>query len=107
MEHWPRLSTQKLLGRAHLFSGHEFGPITSLVYHRDNILSAGADGTIRIWNAAKGKELFRMDGFTPDISSLIMDREILITDGMEDHVCIHDFNIDDEVDEVDDYLDSL
>ena len=31
LEHWPRLSTQRLHRRAHLFQGHS-GPVTALAY---------------------------------------------------------------------------
>ena len=114
IEQWPRLSTQRMQRRAHIFTGHE-GPITALQCgagkDSSKILSAGADGTIRVWNSSKGKELFRMDGFTKEISSLHVDLEILVTDGMEEYVCVHDFDIDDileeETNDYDDYLDTL
>ena len=36
-----------------------------------------------------------MDGFTNDISSLYLDMGILVTDGMEEYICVHDFDVDD------------
>eukprot|EP00957_Ditylum_brightwellii_P009020 681771-Ditylum_brightwellii.AAC.1 len=87
---------------AHLFEGH-CGSITSLAcVDRTKVLSAGADGTVRIWDRSEGKELYRMDGFTSKISSLCLEENRLITDGMEEYVCLHDFEVD-EIEEGKDY----
>jgi len=122
LEHWPRLSTQRTKRSAHLFRGHE-GPVTALVYGGSSggvgaegvgsssfslskILSAGMDGTVRVWNpSGGGKESYRMDGFTGALSSLCLDGEILVTDGMGEMVCVHDFDVggDDDEDENDMY----
>ena len=65
---------------------------------------------MRAWNTATGKELFRMDGFPDPVRSLCLldsgttDNEttdrlrntILVTDGMDKYVCVHDFSADDE-----------
>uniref|UniRef100_A0A7S4W063 Anaphase-promoting complex subunit 4 WD40 domain-containing protein n=3 Tax=Ditylum brightwellii TaxID=49249 RepID=A0A7S4W063_9STRA len=102
LEHWPRLSTQRMKQCAHLFEGH-CGSITSLAcVDRTKVLSAGADGTVRIWDRSEGKELYRMDGFTSKISSLCLEENRLITDGMEEYVCLHDFEVD-EIEEGKDY----
>jgi len=110
LEHWPRLSTQRMNRRAHMFRGHD-GPITALVCGSSSggvgvggggsssskILSAGMDGTVRVWNPFKGgNEIYRMDGFTDSLSSLCLDGEILVTDGMDDLVCVHDFDVGEE-----------
>jgi len=110
LEHWPRLSTQRMNRRAHMFRGHE-GPITALACGSSSggvgvgggdsssskIISAGMDGTVRVWNPSKGgKELYRMDGFSDTLSSLCLDGEILVTDGMDDLVCVHDFDVGEE-----------
>jgi WD40 repeat protein len=80
--------------RAHRFEGHE-GPITALTtIDPTKILSAGVDGTVRAWNPTKGTELFRMDGFTEDLNSLCLKDNLLVTDGMEQFVCVHDFDMD-------------
>jgi hypothetical protein len=36
--------------------------------------------------------MYSMDGFTNIVSSLCLDRSLLITDGMENYVCLHDFD---------------
>lgn len=99
LEHWPRLPTQRMKRHAHLFKGH-FGTVTALVSQNGSkILSAGGDGTLRVWESSTGEELYRMDGFKGSISSVCLDRETLVTDGMGELVCVHDFDID-----VDEYL---
>jgi WD40 repeat protein len=96
LQHWPRLSSQRMKRRAHLFQGHAPGPITSLAcVDQSKILSAGADGTVRVWSPSKGTEMFRMDGFTESLKSLCLVEDLLITDGMEQFVCVHDFDVDD------------
>jgi hypothetical protein len=35
-----------------------------------------------------------MDGFTESLSSLCLVEDLLITDGMEKFVCVHDFDVD-------------
>jgi WD40 repeat protein len=95
-EQWPKLATQRMSKRVHLFSGHG-DPVTCLVYPNADstrLVSASQDGTIRAWSTSTGKELFRMDGFTPQLSSLCMCDEILVTDGMKQYVCLHDFTVE-------------
>lgn len=102
LEHWPRLPTQRMKRHAHIFKGH-FGSVTALASQSGSkILSAGSDGTIRVWDPSKGKELYRMDGFDETISNLCLDREILVTDGMANFVCVHDFDVS-----IDEYKDGF
>ena len=103
LEHWPRLSNQRMKQRAHLFQGHE-NKITALQYHPNAIVSAGVDGTVRAWNYKTGKEFFVMDGFSDGINSLCLSEDALVTNGMNQFVCVHDFNIDGG-DEVEDDID--
>ena len=95
LEHWPRLPTQRMKRRAHLFQSHS-GKAVNVLAQIDpsKFLSASADGTIRIWSPSEGKELYRLDGFTGSISSLVLAKDTLITDGMENMVCLHDFSVD-------------
>lgn len=75
---------------------------------------------MRAWNAVTGKELFRMDGFTQDIHSLcLLDtvvrsssdevtmttaaNTLLVTDGMDKYVCLHDFSTNPDEDDDADY----
>ena len=83
--------------RAHIFRGHDEMPITDLAaVDEGKFLSAGQDGSVRAWSPSKGTELFRMDGFTAQLNSLCLEENLLITDGMEHYVCIHDFDVTDD-----------
>ena len=95
LEHWPRLPTQRMKRRAHLFQSFSGAAINALAQiEPSKFLSAGADGTVRIWSPSEGKELYRMDGFTDSISSLVLAKDSLVTNGMENMVCLHDFGVD-------------
>lgn len=99
LEQWPKLATQRLPKKAHVFRGHD-GDIAALrPMDATKFLSAGMDGTVVAWNPNTGKVLFRMDGFTDSISSLCVLDDVLITDGMNQYVCVHDFDIDPEADD--------
>jgi len=94
LEHWPRLPTQRMKRRAHLFQSFSGTPVTALAQvEPSRFLSAGADGAVRIWSR-EGKQLYRMDGFTGSISSLVLAKDTLVTNGMENMVCLHDFGVD-------------
>jgi WD40 repeat protein len=91
LEQWPKLSTQRLPKKAHVFKGHD-GSITALKpIDATKFLSASLDGTIQAWNPSTGKELFRIDGFEDPINSLCLQDNMLITGGMKQFVCVHDF----------------
>lgn len=93
LEQWPKLSTQRLPKKAHVFPGHE-GRITAIRAIDDTkFLSASTDGTIIAWNPTSGKKMFQMDGFTEELHSLCLQDHTLITDGMNEFVCVHDFDI--------------
>lgn len=96
MEYWPRLPTQRLKKRAHIFKSSHSGPVSALAATSSRVISAGEDGCVIISNPNTGEELYRMDGFTKDISSLCLDRDILITDGMEEYIVVHDFDVTDD-----------
>jgi len=96
LEHWPRLSTQRLQkNRAHTFHSQHDGSISSIEVNKSVILTCAADGKIILHSPLEGgKELYQMPGFTKEISSLVcMENSVLITDGMEMLVCVHDFDI--------------
>lgn len=86
--------------RSHLFTPGHDGPVTSISqqsrYDSSKFLSCGQDGSVRVWSACSGEELFRMNGFSSNISSLAcLGRDLLVTDGMEEYVCVHDFDVED------------
>jgi WD40 repeat protein len=106
LEHWPRLSTQRLPKRAHVFQRMHEGPVTALLsVDSTKLLSASGDGSVVAWNPVSGKSYFFLDGFESDLRSLCVQENTLVTDGMKHLVCVHDFNIDElEPDDNDDSL---
>jgi WD40 repeat protein len=98
--HWPRLSTQKMKDRAHVFVGGHQGFISAIKCDKGKnltkIISAGFDGSIRVWDPKSGNEMYRMDGFE-NVSSICLDNEILVTNGMNEYVCVHDFDAEEQL----------
>jgi hypothetical protein len=95
LEHWPRLSTQRLPKRAHVFQRMHEGPVTALLpVDSTKLLSASRDGSVVAWNPVSGKSYFFLDGFDSDLRSLCVQENTLVTDGMRHLVCVHDFNIE-------------
>jgi WD40 repeat protein len=109
LEQWPKLSTQRLAKKSHVFRGHH-GAISSLrAIDATKFVSGGVDGTVRAWNPVSGKELFLMAGFDDPVKSLCLLEDLLVTDGMKKFVCVHDFggNVEEESDDADFYLDNI
>ncbi len=109
LEQWPKLSTQRLTKKSHVFRGHH-GAVSSLrAIDATKFVSSGVDGTVRAWNPVSGKELFLMEGFDDPVKSLCLLEDFLVTDGMKKFVCVHDFggNAEEESDDADFYLDNI
>lgn len=84
--------------RAHVFTPSHDGPVACIaqqsMYDTSTFLTSGHDdGSVCVWSASSGKELYRMEGFSTVSSLAFLGRELLVTDGMEGNVCIHDFGI--------------
>lgn len=95
------MATQRMKRRAHIFTPGHDGPVSSIaqqsVYDSSKFISCGKDGSVSVWSASSGEELTRMDGFTSSVSSLAcLGRDLLVTDGMEEYVCVNDFAIDED-----------
>jgi len=98
LEHWPRMASQRMKRRAHIFESHE-GRITALVGDSSKILSAGADGRVIVWSPSTGDMMYSMEGFTDALSSLCLDQSLLVTDGMDNYVCLHDFDLKEDLED--------
>jgi hypothetical protein len=104
LEPWPKLATQRLQKRAHVFQSMHTDAVTALLPVDSNkVLSASKDGSVVAWNPITGKSYFFMDGFENDIRSLCVQENTLVTDGMKHLVCVHDFDVEEEIDDDEDW----
>ena len=67
------------------------------------VLAANRGGAIRAYDGATGESLFVMEGFTDSLTSLCCTADLLIANGMEHLVCVHDFSPMDKEDDEDDW----
>jgi hypothetical protein len=99
MEHWPRMANQKLKDKAHVLPNRGQSPIVALLVvsyleDQNKICAATQDGQLLVWNGV-GEVLFEMDGFdfTSVPASLCITSQLLISNGMEQYVCVNDFDV--------------
>ena len=115
LEYWPRMATQKLPGgKPHVYetrdySWQELGEGRSLFFPAirellciQQVLLAATDYDLTVWDSSTGKILYDMQGLDFTISSASHQRpsliaakdSVLITNGMENFVCVHDFTME-------------
>jgi hypothetical protein len=97
VEYWPKLSSQTLPGKAHILKGTtEKSPILDLRKVQDGIVLSATQGQLVIWDSATGEAMSTMPGlnFEQGASCLVLSRSLLVTNGMCQYVCVHDFSID-------------
>ena len=122
LEYWPRLATQKLPGgKPHVYETRDyswedfgenqnsFSPAIRQLLCIQQVLLAATDYDLTVWDSSTGKILYDMQGldFTPGSrpNLLAANDSVLITNGMENFVCVHDFTMERITSEnVDDYL---
>lgn len=95
LDHWPRLESQRFREHAHTFKAYHSDAITDLNEIRNVLLSCSNDGSIRIWSPQSGEMLYFMEGFdtSSNTTSLVYhDGSLLVTSGMKNYVCLHDFD---------------
>lgn len=115
LEYWPRMASQKLPGKAHVFAttSHTAGssseeqavalPIRQLLVIQHVILAA-TDQELCFWDPATGKSLYDMQGldfsaghryYAMSSPSLVVAKDsVLVTNGMDQYVCVHDFSME-------------
>jgi len=119
LEYWPRMATQKLPGgkphvyetRDYSFDDYEdgFSPAIRQLLCIQQVLLAATDHDLFVWDSSTGKILYDMQGLDFGLhqrpSLIAANDEILVTNGMENFVCVHDFTMERITSEnVDDYL---
>jgi hypothetical protein len=129
-QHWPRMTSQRLPNKAHVFQTSTSGdasavPVRSILYlKQQQVVLTTTNEDLTVWDPVTGKILYQMNGLefgsgftigTGTVTSTTVDIEpslivgtssMLITNGMDQYVCIHDFAMEriDE-DNVQDFLD--
>ena len=116
LEYWPKLKSQKLPNKVHLFDHQNKNTKVVALHSMDatKFCSATSDGQLWVWDPRTGNVLFQMAGFEFEQTtvtqsgetvsvhpSLCITRSMLISNGMEQYVCIHDFTASQELE--DDY----
>ena len=109
LEYWPKIANQKMPGKAHLLrqgptrSISETTPDSAVLALRavqDGVLVSATKDQLIIWDTVKGKPYCDMQGldFDPKASCLVLSEQLLVTNGMRQYVCVHDFSIDPDID---------
>ena len=131
LQHWPRMNNQRISCKnsARTLTSQHVGHVSSCIasINDDMLISVGCDGRIITHSVITGKLLHSMEGFATNadssysiqnniddddknkISSLLCSSRdgMLITNGMLDYVCVHDFNIKEWEENSDDFSDWL
>ena len=75
----------------HALEGHG-GAIVALQADDAKLVSASIDGTVRCWDLKSGDQLFKLDGHSRHINSLHFQGDLLVADGTQGTVIVHDFS---------------
>lgn len=119
LEYWPRLASQKLPGgKPHVYETRDysleasdegqnsFSPAITQLLCIQQVLLAATAHDLTVWDSSTGKILYDMQGLdfvgggsngnaSYQRPSLIAATEsVLVTNGMENFVCVHDFAMD-------------
>jgi hypothetical protein len=121
LEYWPRMASQKLPGgKPHVYETRESvlqdteeyqnSPAIKKLMCIQQVLLAATDHDLTVWDSSTGKALYDMQGLDFTISagsdgkdgsalryrpSLVAAKDsVLVTNGMENFVCVHDFTMD-------------
>ena len=76
---------------AHTLKGHG-GAIVAVQADDTKVVSASIDGTVRCWDLKTGDQLFALEGHSRHINSLHFQGDLLVADGTQGTVIVHDFS---------------
>jgi len=102
LEYWPRMATQKLPDKAHVFetiTDEESSPSATIrgILCIQQVVLTSTDHDLKFWDPKTGKVLYEMNGleFAAARPSLAVARDsVLVTNGMDQYICVHDFAMD-------------
>mmetsp|Transcript_351 Transcript_351/g.918 ORF Transcript_351/g.918 Transcript_351/m.918 type:complete len:435 (+) Transcript_351:115-1419(+) len=76
---------------AHALKGHA-GAVVAVQADGTKLVSAATDGSLRVWCLRDGRQLYAITGLSRRISSLHFDRHLLVCDGTDESIVVHDFS---------------
>lgn len=76
---------------AHVLKGHT-GDIVSVQADDTKLVSASTDGSIRVWCLESGEQLYWINGLSKSVSSVHFDNHLLVSDGTNNAIVVHDFS---------------
>lgn len=103
IDYWPQSPIQRLAAdrKVHILSqgcmldsnNRSTRSISRIALHPHTVIVSDVTGAIIAWNSQTGKESFQVPGVRSRLSSLLLLRDsILISDGMQNAVCVQDFD---------------
>jgi len=96
LEYWPRLESQTMPGKAHILTNNENDEAILALKVLPDVILAASSNHLTMWNPASGEAMFGMQGLDFSLmkpSLIVQDsNSLLITNGMEELVCLHDFS---------------
>jgi hypothetical protein len=108
LEYWPRMTSQRLPGKAHVFNTNDPLPddtlspaIRQLLMIQQQVILAATDHDLKFWDPTTGNSLYGMQGLDFSTGSLVrrpslvsVNNSVLVTNGMDQYICVHDFAIE-------------
>mmetsp|Transcript_24932 Transcript_24932/g.74826 ORF Transcript_24932/g.74826 Transcript_24932/m.74826 type:complete len:525 (+) Transcript_24932:313-1887(+) len=76
---------------AHDLRGHA-GAVVAVQADDTKLVSASIDGSVRCWDLRTGETLFALEGHSRTINSLHFEGPLLVSDGTDGAVIVHDFS---------------
>ncbi|KAJ8600712.1 hypothetical protein CTAYLR_003922 [Chrysophaeum taylorii] len=76
---------------AHALRGHS-GAVVAVQADETKLVSAATDGSVRVWCLRTGHQLYAIQGLSRKISSVHFDKHLLVCDGTEESIVVHDFS---------------
>lgn len=76
---------------AHTLRGHS-GAVVAVQADDTKLVSAANDGSVRVWCLRSGRQLYAIQGLSRKISSVHFDKHLLVCDGTDESIVVHDFS---------------
>jgi len=99
VEYWPKMPSQKMPGKAHLLKDvrAQEAPVVALRAVQEGVVLSATPNQLATWDGTSGEILCTMEGMeflNNQASCLVLSEHLLVTNGMKQYICIHDYSID-------------